>query len=374
MTTPHTILITGGHVTPALALIDAIQKSHPETELIFVGRKFNNNEKTESFEFHEVTKRNVRFIHLSTGRTVSLSSWSGLLNMIRIPLGMIRAWQIVSTVKPDLVMSFGGYLALPIAYAASFLKIPLVTHEQTIHPGRANRQIARLARTVFVAFPEAQQFFPKSHVIVSGNPIRSSVFVNHKSLSIPSGIPCVYVTGGSLGAHAVNLCVEKILKELLQSYVVIHQTGNVDEFGDYVRLKKLQSSLHPKLKTRYIIRKHITDSEIGQVLGVSDLVIGRSGANTFFELVACEIPSILIPLPTAAFDEQRKHANMLKAAGVAEVFEQDEDPSRLLNLVNQMIHDRNQYGKAFKTIKSKYPSGATEIILQEIMGTSSHSK
>ena len=131
------ILICGGHVTPALALIDEMQG---EYELVFVGR-------TYAVEYSLVTKKGIRFISINAGK----SSWSAFF---KTPLGFIQAFLLLLFERPQVVVSFGGYVALPVALVAWMFGIPVVTHEQTLAPGRANRIIANIAKRICVTFPE----------------------------------------------------------------------------------------------------------------------------------------------------------------------------------------------------------------------------
>jgi len=368
MSSAPKILVTGGHITPALAVIDHLLELLPAAQIVFVGRKYNNAEMTESFEYQEICKRGVRFHHLHTGRTVNSISVSLIRNTFAMFRGFYESFKIIQSEKPDLVMSFGGYVALPVSYAAFLLRTPIMTHEQTIHPGRANRRIAQLAQKVFIAFPEASRYISSKNITISGNPIRKSLSQAGSLLYIPKDIPCLYVTGGSLGSHAVNCAIEKLVPELIKSYCIIHQTGNVSEFGDYERLCELRDSLPARLRSRYIVKTHIGDDEIGQVMKRADLVIGRSGANTFFELVATQKPAILVPLPEAAFDEQRKHAEILKHAGAAVIYNQDEPVEKLMMSITNVMSNLDHYRHAYQTIARRYRAEATQIICDAIMG------
>lgn len=364
---PKKLIITGGHVTPALAVIDALRKTHPETEIVFVGRRFNNNrENSESFEYKEIKRRSLPFYHLVTGRLTRSFSLQTLQNLFAIPFGFFRSWQILRTESPDTVLSFGGYLALPIAMVASWMGIPVFTHEQTIHPGLANQKIASVASKVFVSFPESLDRFPKEKAIVTGNPIRESIFKSSPRFALPENLPCIYVTGGSLGAHALNVHIEHILSKLLENYIVIHQTGNLREYNDYDRLSEFRRTLSKEQQERYIIKTHVEDDEIGPIYDASDVVVSRSGANTFFELIALKKPAVLIPLPLAAFDEQRKHAQILKDAGAAEVFEQDQESEDLLLAIKTVLEDRKTYERKYQKLEKTYITEGVERILEEL--------
>lgn len=362
------ILITGGHVTPALAVIDRIRETNKYTHLVFVGRKYTSKSEKhiESFEYKEVTARKIPFIHLSTGRLTRLFSLRSIISIFQIPQGFISSWKILKEEKPDAILSFGGYMALPIAICAKFLKIPVFTHEQTIIPGLANKIIAQFADVIFLSFPESALYFKDKQIILSGNPIRNSIFEQSIKLTIEKNIPCIYVTGGSLGAHAVNVLIENILSELLESYTIIHQTGNVTEFNDYNRLATLKDALPHELKSRYILKQHVSDEEIGAIYNYADIVIARAGANTFFEVVALKKPTIFIPLPWSANGEQEQHAQIFRKHKTGEVVHQSEGSAQLLKIIQQVITKKEEYISHFSTLSNYNHTNAADTILNTI--------
>jgi UDP-N-acetylglucosamine--N-acetylmuramyl-(pentapeptide) pyrophosphoryl-undecaprenol N-acetylglucosamine transferase len=362
------ILITGGHLSPALAVIDEISRRYGRNHsLVFIGRKYTDMaHKDVSLEYQEITKRQIHFTHLDTGRLTWLLSLRTLIQFIRIGKGMIQSWQILSLHKPDVVLSFGGYIALPIAFIAWVKRIPVHTHEQTMRPGLANKLIAFIAQTVFISFPETQAYFSSRKTIVSGNPIRTAIYQKENTLPIPRDMPILYITGGSLGSHSVNEHVKKIIEDLLSSFSVIHQTGDVTEYDDYANLTSLKKSLPQNLQKRYYITKFVSTDEIGWVLDKADIIVGRSGANTFFELIALRKPSVLIPLPWSSHGEQEAHARILHHAGVAAVFYQTDSSKNLLSSIEEVYARRNKMNAAFNTLQKTYIHEAPQIISRHI--------
>lgn len=362
------ILITGGHITPALAVADELLKHPGGVELVFVGRAYTASKTDISMEYKEVMRRNVPFIHLKTGRMTRRLSTSTIRSIATILPGFARAWSIVHAQKPDCVLSFGGYIALPIAIAAWLQNIPIYTHEQTIMPGQSNRLIAKVSKKVFVSFPETTKYFDEKKVIVSGNPVRNAIFhVNKKIFQIPSDRPVIYITGGSLGAHSVNVHIEQILQTLLASYTLIHQTGNVGEYDDFSRLTKQKDALPSELSEHYFLAQHILEDELGYIFQKTDLVVSRSGANTFFELIALEKPAVLIPLPWSAGNEQLRHAQILEDAGVGRIFNQHATSDDLLQVIHAVLEDIDKYKQNFHKLRSLYHFDATQIIAKEIL-------
>lgn len=361
------LLITGGHVTPALAVIDKLM-SRPDTRIVFVGRKYSlESEEALSLEYKEIVKRNIPFRTLTAGRLTRVLTVQSLLHLLKVPVGFIQAYSILREESPNIVLSFGGYLALPVAIAAWLLGIPVYTHEQTIRPGLSNRIIARFSKRVFYAFPEAKSFFPSSKAVMTGNPVRPSIFQADKQpFSIPQGLPVIYVTGGSLGSHGINEHIKALLPELLKDFFVIHQIGSVKQYDDFERLKRYRRSLPDELKVRYYPVEHLFDGEIGYVYSVADLVIGRAGANTFFELLHLKKPAIFIPLPWSSNQEQLHHAMYFKKLGIGEIFEQKEPSEKLLEQIRMMYRNLAAYQKRFEELPIQYKKDAADIIISEI--------
>ncbi len=362
------ILITGGHVTPALAIIDELLKD--KHHILFVGRKYAfEHEQTLSLEYKEITKRAIKFVNLTTGRFTRIPSPKTLMSLFKVPLGFYQALQIIKNERPEAVLSFGSYLAVPIVFWAWMFKINVYTHEQTITPGLANKIIAFLAKKIFVAFEETKIHFPKEKVILTGNPVRSSVFkiINEPFKINKNNTPVIYITGGSLGSHSINLHIKQILNKLLDKYILIHQTGETAEYNDFVVLEKVRDSLPERSRANYWLKQHFLEEEIGYVYSVADLVVSRAGANTFFELLALKKPAIFIPLPWSGNKEQQKHAVIFKDNGVGEIFSQSDTSDNLLKLLDKMIANLDHYISNFINLEHLYEANATQIILKEIL-------
>jgi len=352
------VLITGGHPTPALALIEEI-KNKKKIEIVFVGRKYPIlGEKTFSFEYKEIKKRGIKFIDLKTGKLPRFFTKEIFINLWLFLVGFFLAAKIVLKEKPAVIISFGSFLAFPIAFWAFVFRIPLFLHEQTISPGLANRIIGFWAKKIFLAFPQAEKYFDKKKTMIVGNPIRFKKVTPKQKIEHQR--PVIYITGGSLGSHAINLHIERILPALLKKYMVIHQIGNITKFNDFNRLKD-------KFKSRfYSPFCHISEKELFSIYQKADLVISRAGANTFFELIIFEKPTIFIPLPYSASKEQWKQAEIFKEAGTGEIFNQEEESQKLLDLIDKMINNLSYYKKNFKKLRFLYRKDATKKIVKTI--------
>jgi len=361
------IIISGGHASPALAVIDELQINKPEYKIYFVGRKFNNSQDSElSFEYKEIKLRKIPFYNLNTGRLMRSISFDTLQNLFLAVRGFIHSWQIINKIRPHTILSFGGYLALPVTIMGWLYGVKIYTHEQTIHPGITNRIISVFAKNIFISYPQSVSFFPKSKTILTGNPIRHFLLQKSSRNKYKSILDTIYITGGSLGSHSLNVHIENILQELLKKYFVIHQTGNVSEYDDFKRLTKLKEGLNEKERLRYKLISHVDSREIADVYATSDIVISRSGANTVSELIALRIPAVLVPLPWSANDEQKKHAELLENAGVAEVFDQEKSSEILLKLIQKVMIERGSYEKNYSKLENDSSPKAAAAIIETV--------
>lgn len=369
------LLITGGHVTPALAVIDELladkKRDVKKSDLVFVGRRYVDRRKIQtSFEFQEVSRRDIRFVNITAGRFTRTVSLQSLVNLILFPYGILQALQIVRQENPEAILSFGGYIGLPICIAGFLFRKKIYIHEQTIHPGITNRVSAAFAKKIFVSFKESLRFFPRKKTLFTGNPLRKSIFeTSQKTFTISGNKPVIYITGGSLGAHSINNHISRILDELLQHFIVIHQTGNVKEYNDFQKLQKQRQRLRNDLKKNYILKEHVTDDEIGYVYSVSDMVVARAGANTFFELITLQKPAVFIPLPWSAHHEQQKHAELFHKAGAGEIFPQSQRSQLLLELIQTVANNASMYKKNIETLRDYVSNHATTNIIATIFNS-----
>jgi len=362
------LLITGGHLAPALSLIDELEKIKSQIDVIFVGRKYpTDKEKTLSLEYREISKKDLVFVSLEAGRLNRIISFSSIISLVKIPFGFIQAFFIINKYRPDKIMSFGGYLALPIVFWGYVFRVPIYTHEQTIRPGLANKIISFFSKKIFVSFEDIKNNFPFKKTYVSGNPVKPSIFkINKKVFEIKKTLPVIYITGGSLGSHSINQHIKKIIFKLLNSYIVIHQVGDTKEYHDYEDLVLLKNKLPKELKSRYFLVKHFFDDEIGYIYSQADLVIGRAGANTFFELLSLKKPALFIPLPWSSGREQQRHAEIFAKAGCGEIFHQITPSEKLFRLISQMMGKIAYYKSNFKNLTKFYKKNVSQYLISEI--------
>lgn len=350
---PKKVLVTGGHLTPALPVMDKLRSRG--WQVIYIGRKHAlEGDQAFSVEYRTVQEKGYKFLPLTTGRLQRHWSIRAILSLLKIPLGLAQVLIYLLSERPTVILSFGGYIAVPVTLLGWCLGIPTITHEQTLVPGLANRIISHLARKICVSWIETQPLFPADKTVFTGNPLRSEIFQVKSALSIKLTKPLLYITGGNLGAHALNLLIEKILPQLTKDFTLVHQCGNAQEFHDLERLTATKEKLRKDLRLRYLVTPYIEEEHIGWVLQHAEIVVSRAGANTVFELMALQKPAILIPLPWSGAGEQIAHARYLAEKNAAILIEQQHvNPELLFKTIYELYKKRLQYHQALKTLQEK---------------------
>lgn len=361
------IVMVGGHLAPALGVIDSLTR---EDSVVFIGRKFAlEGDKVLSLEFQEINNRNIPFFAVSGARFQRSISTQTIPSLSRLPVGVLQAMQHLRGVRPDVVLSFGGYLSVPVGIAARMLGIPLVIHEQTLEAGLANKMLAPLASKICISWESSRPFFPSTKVVLTGNPLKNFTI---KKFDLPFSssdqkLPLLYVTGGSTGSHAINMLIENGLEMLTKTFCVIHQTGDTTEFRDYERLMVKKSSLSETQRSRYHVQKYVTSDHIGGIMEKATIVIGRAGINTVAELIFFGKPALLIPLSHGQKGEQLKNARFLEQLGLGTVLLQKDASSEVIyTLLTQMLTKLDAYKIAMIDAKKKLHLDAPQEIIDTL--------
>ena len=210
-----TVMLTGGHVTPAIATIEEIQSRYPSWRLVFVGRKHAfEGVSVVSEEYTLITSMGIRFLPIIAGRLKREGGIGQMFALFKTPIGYIQAFFYMIRERPSVVVSFGGYVGLPVSLVAWAFGIPVVIHEQTTRPGVANRMIARIAKEICVSFPDTSLYFRSSRIHVTGLPIRRGIlkFPQKSPIQLPKDDrPILLIVGGSTGSVSINSIVYKAL-------------------------------------------------------------------------------------------------------------------------------------------------------------------
>ena len=364
------ILITGGHFSPAYALISLFKKRGYDVAV--VGRKYPfEGDESLSFEYQICQKENLDFFEIKTGRFQRKFTAYTISSLMRTPSGFFTAIRIMKKYKPDVVLTFGGYIGLPVTLAASFLRIPVVLHEQTQGSGLSSKIISRIAVKICISFESSRSDFPESKIIFTGNPVRDEIFKEDKSTKLAKDLErkknIIYITGGSTGSHFINGLILEILDDLLDKFTLVHQTGDSKKFNDFDELSSRRDSLLPAKKENYILRKFIYPEELGLLFKRTDFLLSRAGANTVFEIMATKKISLLIPLPHGQNNEQRSNAKLIKDLGIGEYIEQnDAAPQRVLGIISELSRNRSAYENKMSKAAAFYVKDAAERIAKVV--------
>jgi UDP-N-acetylglucosamine--N-acetylmuramyl-(pentapeptide) pyrophosphoryl-undecaprenol N-acetylglucosamine transferase len=356
------ILITGAHFTPAQAVIEELKKLE-DIEIIYVGRKHTiEGDKTPSVESQVLPKLGVKFYSLTAGRLRRyLSLWT-IISLLKIPLGFIQAFYILLKEKPDVVVSFGGYVSVPVVVDAWLLNKPVLMHEQTLVTGLANKINGFFADKIAVSF-DTDYSFPKQKLDLTGNPIRKELMREGGEFSKRERVPLIYVTGGNQGAHVINEAVGEVLEKLTEKAYVYHQTGD-SKFNDFDKLSEARSNLkNPK---RYVVKKWFDVSELVKIYNEADLVVSRAGANTLTELAYFGIPTLVIPIPYLHRDEQNKNAKFFENAGLTKILSQTKlNGDSLYDEISDMLTNISDLKKSAQNAgRFVYPDAAKRLMLE----------
>ena len=335
-----TIVLTGGgtagHVMPHLALKPLLDKYY--TRVMYIG--------SNGIEKDIIKKENIPYYEIDP---VKLDR-AHIFKNIKLPFKFIKsindAKKILKEIKPDIVFSKGGYVALPVVIAAHKLKIPVVAHESDLSLGLANKISKLYAKAVCTSFKKTADKLGKKGYY-TGSPLLN----RSKPLTIHTTKPVLLVTGGSLGAMQINKIIWQAAPELAEKFYVIHQVG------------KNNISSEIKIPDYHQIE---FANNMDAIMRRADIVVSRAGSNTIFELAKNHKPMLLIPLPKGASrGDQIENAKYFNSMGYSKMLFQDAlDEERLLLCVNNLYKDRNKY--IYRLKNAKIPDG-TKKIMQVIL-------
>lgn len=329
---------TAGHIMPNIAIMEELTNY----EIYYLGT--NGMEKDILSN-----KKNVKFIEIPSVKFVRSFNVKNLLIPFKLIKNIHVCQNILEEIKPDIIFSKGGYVSIPVCFAGSNLKIPIITHESDCTIGLANKLIAKKAKYLCCSFEETAKSYGKNS-IYTGSPIRKNITDGKKEIvfdrhHITPTKPIILIVGGSLGARAINEVIWQNIKNLTSKYIVIHIVG--------------KNNIRKVLNTEKDYYQLEFASDIENYFSASDIVISRSGSNTIFELLTLAKPMILIPLPTnSSRGDQILNAENFEKKGFANVVKQENlTIYSLQNKIKQTLSNYHFYQKnmrnALKDIGNK---------------------
>lgn len=339
---------TAGHVTPNIALIPRLKKMG--YEIHYIGTK-------DGIERGLIEAQGIPYHSISAGKLRRYLDLKNLTDTFRVVRGFNDAMSVLRKLKPDVVFSKGGFVSCPVVWAAKMRGIPAIIHESDMTPGLANKLSIPFARKICYTFPETKDYIPKEKGVLTGIPVRESLFSGKAELGkrlcgFNDKLPVMVIVGGSQGSQVLNNAIRGILNELLKKFQICHMCGkgNVDQS---------LNNLSGYKQFEYI------NEELPHVFAMADLVVSRAGATTIYELLALKKPNLLIPLSKqASRGDQILNSESFEKQGFSKVLMEEELNSKsFMENVEELYSGRTSYIKA---MENSAVGNGTEKILELI--------
>ena len=334
---------TAGHVLPNITLMPKL------AELGFDIHYVGSHDGIERglVEFHGIPYHGI-----SSGKLRRYFDFKNFTDVFRIIRGVWDSYKILKRIKPDVIFSKGGFVVVPLIFAAKLRGIKVVIHESDLTPGLANRLVEPIATKVLVSFPETLKYVPKKKSILTGVPLRSDLASASKEDGLrflefhDTGKPVMLVTGGSQGSVAINTCVREVLPQLLEQFRVVHLCGRGNLSGiNFDGYKEFE----------------VLNRDLPNVLMAADIVVSRAGANTLFELLFLKKPNLLIPLTLGqSRGDQIINAESFKERGFSAILDEKFLSEKFMDEVHDLYINRDKYVEAMN--KVELGDAAKEII------------
>lgn len=342
---------TGGHIFPALAIINKIKSHDKNSKFLYFGT-------TDRMEKDIIPEKGIPYIGIQM-KGLNRKNILKNITVLKIYLAAIKKAEVeLKKFKPDIVIGVGGYITAPVLVAANHLGIKTIIHEQNSIPGVSNKLLSHFVNKICVSFKESESYFPKKKTIYTGNPRSEEILSMEKGKREDFGFnrksKFIILVMGSLG----SLTMTKKMKELIPSfkdkdYQVLVVTGK-NYYDDY---KDVKTPTNVKIVPFYDA-KYMKDA---------DLIITRSGASTIAEVTALLLPSVMIPSPYVTHNHQYKNAKALEDKKACKILEEkDFCKENLLSLIDECFK-KEVYNEMRKNLKEFSCPNSAEAIYKEIM-------
>lgn len=347
---------TGGHVIPALAVVDELRNR--DIPVVWLGT-------SSGLEARLVPAAGIDIRWISVAGLRGKNLIQTLVGPFKLMRSCLQSLKLVYTLNPRAVLGMGGFVSGPVGIAALVLRKPLVLHEQNAVAGMTNKWLSGLACRVFAAFPGA--FGEKAGAQVVGNPVSSKIATLAQHVSDDSHTDVaplrVLIVGGSRGARALNEIVPLAIAELNEVVHVRHQAGMQD--GEKVRERYVSAA-------KAVVEVSDFIDDMAEAYQQADLVICRSGAMTVTELSAMGMPSVLVPFPFAVDDHQTKNAEYLSDVGAAVLLPQEQmTPTSLSGIIKSLLVDRSALKRMSHSARSCFKPSAAAVVADALIEVSS---
>lgn len=347
---------TGGHIYPALAIINKFREKEPDLEVLYIGTH-NRMEKDI------IPKRGIKYEEIEIYGFSKKDIKLDIKNFFCIIKAIKKCKKIMQEFKPDLVLGIGGYVTFPVITAAHKLGIKTFVHEQNSHPGKSNLILQNKVDLIGVSFKESAKYFTKAQdkVFYSGNPCGENALslepMKKSSLGFDEDKKLVVVVAGSLGSATINEKMKSFLHNAEKAdYQVLYITGK-DHYEDFIKDEQFPKNVKvvPFLDNLPALLKN------------TDLIVTRAGASTISEILSLNLPAIFIPSPYVANNHQYYNAMDIKNAGGGEVIQEKElTAEQLRSKINEVLNDKEKYDEIRKNLKKMAMNNSSDLIYEKL--------
>ena len=349
---------TGGHIFPAVAIAQEIQKRFPDAEFLFMGAN-------GKMEMEKVPQAGFKI----EGLNIAGFDRGNLLANINLPFkvisSLLKARKIIKEFQPDFAVGTGGFASGPALFIAARMGIPTFIQEQNSLPGKTNIFNAKKAKTVFTAYPNMEKFFHGTKTLFLGNPIRKNIITDiidsdlaKEKLGLEKGKLTILSVGGSLGSRTLNNGWKENINQVLEkNYQLIWQTGKLD----YKNILEETKDIHSR---NIQIVEFIKNMEMAY--SAADVIVSRAGAIAISELAIAKKPVLLVPFPFAAEDHQTKNAQTLVEKNAAKMVKDTEMKEKFWNTLSEICENEDLRTEMAQNLEFFAKPKATEEIVNEI--------
>ena len=352
---------TGGHIFPAVAIAQEIQKRFPDAEFLFIGAN-------GKMEMEKVPQSGFKI----EGLNIAGFDRGNLLANINLPFkvisSLLKARKIIKEFQPDFAVGTGGFASGPALFIAARMGIPTFIQEQNSLPGKTNIFNAKKAKTVFTAYPNMEKFFHGTKTLFLGNPIRKNIITNlidsdlaKEKIGLEKGKLTILSVGGSLGSRTLNNGWKENINSVLEKdYQLIWQTGKLDYKNILEETKDISSR---NLQIVEFIKSMET------AYSAADIIVSRAGAIAISELAIAKKPVLLVPFPFAAEDHQTKNAQTLVDKNAAKMVKDTEMKEKFWKTLSEICENEDLRKEMSQNLEFFAKPKATEEIVDEIFKT-----
>lgn len=339
---------TLGPVTPLLAIRESISKQYPDAEFVWIGT-------SKGPERQLVEEADVRFVTLVSGKLRRYISFWNLIDIFKIIIAFFQSFYILWRENPDVCVSAGGYVSVPLHWAAWWFGIPMWIHQQDIRVGLANRLMVGSARVITTATKAQMKHFPKRKTQWLGNPVREEIVSGSKKeaqqlFDLKKDLPVIFIMGGGTGSMRVNQMVAEAVGHLSTESQVLHLSGRERPQDQVVRAMDLYDTYHV-----YQFFTH----EMKHAYAAADIIVSRGGFGSLTEIAALGKPAIIIPKP----GHQVQNVKQLEKSGaVIYVDERTSNGLHLSGIIKDLLRDTEKQTSLAQNLSQTLPRARDEHV------------